>query len=102
MLLILGFQSIYRYFRKIGSNNHISAWKSKEFYDQSINPPTSDDSLGSHLIILALKQKKNLMEVSVNIYNVHAIDLWDGGNDFFPTKDTFFDVLKLAKKCWYW
>ena len=37
---------MYRYFKKTGSTNHISEWKSKGLSDGSIKPPsTSDNSL---------------------------------------------------------
>ena len=40
------FQPTYRYFRKIGNTNHISAWKSKEVFDESIKShATSDNNL---------------------------------------------------------
>ena len=46
----LVFQTIYKYFKKIGNTDHISAWKSKGLSDKNINPPpTSDDSLFTKL-----------------------------------------------------
>ena len=40
------FQSTYRYFKKIGNTDHISAWESKGLYDESIKlPATSNNSL---------------------------------------------------------
>ena len=37
---------MYRYFKKTGISHHISAWRSKGLYDESINPPSPpDDSI---------------------------------------------------------
>ena len=37
---------MYRYFKKIGNNDHISSWESKGLSDEKIKlPATSDDSL---------------------------------------------------------
>ena len=44
------FQPIYRYSKKVGDTDHISAWKSEGLSDKSIKPPaTSDNSLASSL-----------------------------------------------------
>ena len=41
---------MYKYFKKIGNTDHISAWTSKGLSDESIKPPfTSDNSLASSL-----------------------------------------------------
>ena len=40
----LVFQSLYRYFKKIGNTDYISSWKSKGFSDEIIKPPTTSDN----------------------------------------------------------
>ena len=39
------FQSVYRYFKKIVSSDHISTWKSKGFFNESIKPSAASNSL---------------------------------------------------------
>ena len=76
------FQPIYRYFKKIGNKDHISAWKSKGFSDERIKPPTtSDNSLAparTRVKFFCLKQDKVTFthKKIVNIYIVHEINLW--------------------------
>ena len=46
----LVFQPIYRFFKKIGNTNHISAWKTDRLSDESIeNSATSENSLAPSL-----------------------------------------------------
>ena len=53
------FQPIYRFIKKIGNTNHISAWKSKGLSDESTKPPaTSDDSLTPSLIHIGFRTRK--------------------------------------------
>ena len=51
-------QSMYRYFKKIGDNVHISAWKSKGSSDESIKlPDTSDNMLALSLNYITVKPR---------------------------------------------
>ena len=46
---------MYKYFKKIGNTDHISAQKSKGLSDESINPPvTCDNSLASSLSYIGI------------------------------------------------
>ena len=82
------FQPIYRYFKKIGNRDHISAWKSKGLPDERIKPPTTSDNSLAPLLdyigartrvkFFCLKQDKVTFthKKIVNIYIVHEINLW--------------------------
>ena len=86
---------MYRYFKKIGNSDHISAWKSKGLSDESINlPATSDNSLTPSLDYIGvrirvkfngqcLKQDKVtfIHKKIMNIYIVYEINLWPFGRD---------------------
>ena len=42
----LVFQPSYKYLKKIANSDHISVWKSKKLFDESIQPPApSNNSL---------------------------------------------------------
>ena len=83
------FQSIYRFFKKIGNTDDISAWKSKGLPDKSIkHPATTDSSLAPSLNHIGfrtrikfdgqcLKQNKVTFnqKTVVNIYIVCEINL---------------------------
>ena len=52
------FQPVYKYFKKIDNTEHISAWKSKGFSDESIKPPvTSNNSLAPSLNYIGVKTR---------------------------------------------
>ena len=40
----LVFQPMFRYFKKIGNSDHISAWKSEGLSDESIDHPTTSNN----------------------------------------------------------
>ena len=44
------FQPMYRYCKLIANTKYILEWKSKGFYDESINPPTTSDNSLSALV----------------------------------------------------
>ena len=44
--IILIFQPMCKYFKKIGNTDHISSWKSKGLSDEIIKSTTFDNSLG--------------------------------------------------------
>ena len=47
---------MYRYFKKIGNNDHIWSWKPKGLSDEKIKlPATSDDSLAPWLSYIGTK-----------------------------------------------
>ena len=49
---------MYRYFKKIGNTDQISAWKSKGLSDESIKPPTiSNNSLTPSLSYIGTKTR---------------------------------------------
>ena len=106
------FQPIYKYFKKIGSTDHISEWKSKELSDEIIEPPnTSDNSLAPALSYIGnktrvkfdgscLKQDKITFThgIIVNIYIVYEINLWKYVDSIDPTLGNFlFCAVKLVK-----
>ena len=82
------FQPTYRYFRKIGNSDHISAWKSKELFDESIKPlATSDNNLVPSLNYIdfiprikfhgqCLKQDKVIFTHKRVANIVYEINLW--------------------------
>ena len=105
---------MYRCFRKTVSGDHISAWKSKGLYDESIKPrSTSDNSLAPSLDYIGIKTRVIFevqclkhdkiaftYEKTVNIYIAYEINLWDCGYDDYPTPENFlFGAVKLVKKC---
>ena len=52
------FQPMYKCFKKIGSTDHILAWKLKGLSDEIINPPfTSDNSFAPSLSYIGTKQE---------------------------------------------
>ena len=54
----LVFQPVYKYFKKIDNTEHISAWKSKGFSDESTKPPvTSNNSLAPSLNYIGVKTR---------------------------------------------
>ena len=60
-------QSVYRYFKKIGNTDHISAWKSKGLSDESIKPSTTSNnnlSPALNLYIHTKKYESNFTEVA--------------------------------------
>ena len=49
---------MYKCFKKIGSTDHILAWKPKGLSDEIINPPfTSDNSFAPSLSYIGTKQE---------------------------------------------
>ena len=49
---------IYRYFKKIGNNEHVSAWKSKGLSDENIkSPATSDKNLAPSLVFVGVRAR---------------------------------------------
>ena len=101
-----------RYFKNIDNGDHISAWKSKGFSDESIKPPaTSNNSLASSLNYIraktrvkfegdCLKQDKITFTHGkmVNIYIVYEINFWDCGYDNYPTlENPLLVAVKLVK-----
>ena len=54
----LVFQSIYRYFQRVGNSEYTYSWKSKAFYKENILPPTTTVySLTSKLSYFGTKTK---------------------------------------------
>ena len=97
------FQSIYKYFKKIGNSNHILAWKPKGLSDESIKPaaafslaPTLND-MNTKLQVKfdgsCLKKKKVTFshEQVVNICIAYKINLWP----FTIVKDFALQNLEL-------
>ena len=57
---------MYTCFKKIGSADHISAWKSKGLSDESIKPPsTSDDNLAPSLDYTGTRKRVKIVENSL-------------------------------------
>ena len=103
---------MYRYFKKIDSDDRVSPWKSKGLSDESTKrPSTSDDSLSPSLNYIDaktrvktggqyLKQDKTTFThgKAVNIYIVYEINLWDRGYDDYPTLENYlFGAVKLVE-----
>ena len=103
---------MYSYFKNIGSSNHISAWKSKRYSDETIKlSATSNNSLEPSLSYIGtktrvkfegqfLKQDKVTFthKAAVNIYIINEINLWDCGYDDYPTlENSLFGAVKLTK-----
>ena len=86
----LGFQPVHIYFKKLGNNDHNSAWKSKGLSDERIRPTsTSNNSLTSESNYIntklrvkldgsCLKQDKVTFyhKRVINIYIVYEINSW--------------------------
>ena len=103
----LVFQTMSRYFKKIGNTESISSWQSKGLSDEIIKPP--DNSLAPTLKYTrkkmyaksngsCLKQDKITFNHGkiVNIYIVY--DLKSSLNNFQPTLQKFlFGAVKLTK-----
>ena len=80
-------------FKKISSTEHVSKWKSKGLYDESINPlSTSDDSLALPLNYINARPRVKVDEIClrqdkvkfvhkniVNIYIIYEVNL----NNYF-------------------
>ena len=97
---------MYRYYKKIGNTDHISAWKSKGLSDESIkSPATSDNSLAPSLNYIGFKTRAKFVGSClkqdnitfsdrniVNIYIVYEINL-----DNFTLKNALFGAVELTK-----
>ena len=101
-----------RYFKNIDNGNHISAWKSKGFSDESIKPPaTSNNSFAPSLNYIGAKTKVKFEGCClkqdkitfthgkmVNIYTVYEINFWDCGYNDYPTlENPLLVAVKLVK-----
>ena len=54
----LVFQPSYKYLKKIANSDHISVWKSKKLFDESIQPPApSNNSLLPALNCISTKTR---------------------------------------------
>ena len=90
---------MYKYFKKIGNTDHISAWKSKGLPNESIKPSTTPNNSFTpslsytgtktrvKFVGSCLKQDKIIFndEKTVSIYIVYEIDLQDPGYADYPT-----------------
>ena len=105
------FQPMYRYFKKIGNTDHISAWNSIGLSRKIIKPlTTSDNSFAPTLSYFGnrarvkvsgscLKQDKITIthEKIVNIYIVYELS-FSGSNNNYPTlENCLFVAAKLTK-----
>ena len=80
----LVFQPIHRYFKVIANTRYISEWKSKGLSEESIKPPTSDNSFSPLIDYLGnkirlkfsggcLKQQNKLTYTHGTIVNIYIV-----------------------------
>ena len=94
---------MYRYFKKIDSGHHISAWKSKGLYDENIEPPTTfNNSLTPSLnyfgVKIRVKFDGSCLKQDKITFIHEKINLWDRGYDDYPTlENSLFGAVKSVK-----
>ena len=94
------FQSAYRFCKRIGNTNHISACKCKGLSDESIKPlATSDNSLARSLNYIGVMSRiKVEKRKKMNIFIVYEINLWPYRyDDYSVLGNSMFEAVKFAK-----
>ena len=103
---------MYRYFKKFGNTDLISAWKSKGLFDEGIKPPTTfDNSLAPSLNYIGTKKREKFVgsclkqnkvtfthRTIVSVYIIYEINFWERGYDgYLALENCLFGAIELVK-----
>ena len=102
----LVFQSMYRYFKRIGNTDYLSLWKSKGLSDEVIKPPTtSGNSLAPALSYIGNKARVKfngtcLKQAKITFTHgtiVNTYIVYDSNNNYPTLENSLFGAVKLTK-----